>query len=69
MRAALEQGTYQKRVIQDERRAQELGITAVPTVMVGQADKALDEAEVLDGAQPYEVLRTAVERALRQEMR
>ncbi|WP_447983847.1 DsbA family oxidoreductase [Nitrospira sp. Nam74] len=63
VRAALEQGLYRERVIQDEREAADLGITAVPTVMIGQADRPLEDAEIISGAQPYEVIKAAVERA------
>jgi hypothetical protein len=63
VRAALEQGLYRERVIQDKRDAADLGITAVPTVMVGQDDRPLEEGEVMSGAQPYEVVKAAVERA------
>jgi predicted DsbA family dithiol-disulfide isomerase len=62
-RAALEQGLYRERVIQDEREAADLGITAVPAVMIGRADRPLEEAEIISGAQPYEVIKAAVERA------
>lgn len=67
LRAALEQGSYRERVLDDERQAAELGITAVPTVMVSRADEPLGETEVISGAQPYEVVKTAVERAIRRE--
>jgi predicted DsbA family dithiol-disulfide isomerase len=67
LRVALEQGTYRERVIQDESQAAELGITAVPTVMISRGDESLEEAEVISGAQPYEVVRAAVERAMGQE--
>lgn len=63
VRAALEQGLYRERVIQDEREAADLGITAVPTVMIGQVDRPLEDAEIISGAQPYEVIKAAVERA------
>jgi predicted DsbA family dithiol-disulfide isomerase len=62
-RAALEQGIYRERVMQDELEAADLGITAVPTIIVGRADDTFKEAEVISGAQPYEVLKAAVERA------
>lgn len=63
VRAALEQGIYRERVTQDEREAADLGITAVPTVMVSRADRPLEAAEVMSGAQPYEAVKAAVERA------
>ena len=62
VRAALEQGRYRTCVIQDEREAADLGIAAVPTVIVGRADRPLEEAEVMSGAQPYAVIKAAVER-------
>jgi predicted DsbA family dithiol-disulfide isomerase len=64
VRAALEQGICRERVIQDERDAANLGITAVPTVMIGRADRPLEEADFIAGAQPYEVIKAAVERLL-----
>jgi predicted DsbA family dithiol-disulfide isomerase len=63
VRAALEQGLYRERVIHDERQAADLGITAVPTIIVDRADDPFKEAEIISGAQPYEVLKAAVERA------
>jgi predicted DsbA family dithiol-disulfide isomerase len=65
VRAALEQGTYRERVIHDEGHARDLGITAVPTMMVSRTDESLKDAEVLSGAQPYEIVKAAVERAKR----
>jgi predicted DsbA family dithiol-disulfide isomerase len=64
VRAALEQGICRERVIQDEREAANLGITAVPTVMIGRAERPLKEAEAISGAQPYEVIKATVERLL-----
>ncbi|MBA2252048.1 MAG: DsbA family oxidoreductase [Nitrospirales bacterium] len=63
MRSTLEQGIYRERVIQDEREAADLGIRAVPTMVVSRVNRPLQEAEVMSGAQPYEVVRAAVERA------
>ena len=63
VRAALEQGLYRERVILDERDAANLAITAVPTIMVRQADRPLEDAEVISGAQPYEGIKAALERA------
>lgn len=67
LRAALEQETYRERVVEAEHQAAELGVTAVPTMMVGRADKWLQKAEVISGAQPFDVVSAAVERAARQE--
>ena len=49
--------------MQDEREATDLGITAVPTIMVVRADRPLEDAEIISGAQPYEVIKAAIERA------
>jgi predicted DsbA family dithiol-disulfide isomerase len=64
-RAALDQGTYRAAVIQSEREAQQLGLTAVPTLMINAADEPLEAAEIISGAQPGEVVKAAIERALR----
>jgi predicted DsbA family dithiol-disulfide isomerase len=65
LRAALKQDTYRDRVIDDELQARNLGVTAVPTMLIGRSDKPLAGAQALSGAQPYEVIRAAVESALR----
>lgn len=64
LRTALEEGRYTDRVLADERLAFELGVRAVPTMLVGRAGESLEAAEVVSGAQPYEYVRAAVERAL-----
>lgn len=65
LRTALEEGRYTDKVLADERLASELGVQAVPTMLVGRADEPLEAAEAVRGAQPYEFVRAAVERALR----
>ncbi len=65
LRAALEHGTYRERVIDDEHRAAELGITGVPAMLISRVDEAIEPAQVLSGAQPFDVVKGAVERALR----
>jgi predicted DsbA family dithiol-disulfide isomerase len=67
VRAALEQGTYRERVISDEQLAAQLGINAVPTVMIHATDEPLEKAEALSGAQPYQVVKAVVERVMRRE--
>lgn len=57
LRAALERGDYTEGVIAQERFAAELGITAVPTIIIGTVG--------VQGAQPYEVLRQVYEEAER----
>lgn len=63
-RAVLEQGTYRGRVREDQRLAAKLGIQAVPMIVVGPADRPLEQSEAISGAHPYETVRAAVERAL-----
>jgi predicted DsbA family dithiol-disulfide isomerase len=69
LRAALEEGRYTDKVLADERQAQETGISGVPALLVGPHEALLGEAEVVSGAQPYELVRAAVERALQGESR
>lgn len=64
-RAALARGSYSERVTQDQRHAQELRIAAVPAMLVGPTDQPLAKAELISGAHSYEIVRSAVERALR----
>lgn len=64
LRTALEEGRYTGKVLEDERLASELGVQAVPMMLVGRASEALEAAEAVSGAQPYEYVRAAVERAL-----
>ena len=64
VRAALGDGLYRARVLHDEQEALALGITGVPTAVVSPAEEPLEGAEVITGAQPYEVLSAAVERVL-----
>jgi predicted DsbA family dithiol-disulfide isomerase len=67
LRTALDEGRYTDTVLADERLASELGVQAVPTMLVGRAGESLEAAEVVSGAHPYEYVRAAVERALRGE--
>ena len=62
LRRALEEGRYTEKVLDDERLAQHLGITAVPTLLVGWPDAPPDESIMISGAQPYELVRRVVER-------
>jgi predicted DsbA family dithiol-disulfide isomerase len=64
VRSALQQGRHRERVIEDQRQAAELGVRAVPTMVIGRADQPLDQAEALSGALPYELVRESVERML-----
>ena len=53
LRRALEEGRYTEKVVADEELARKLGVSSVPTMLVGPADAPLEEAEVITGAQPY----------------
>jgi predicted DsbA family dithiol-disulfide isomerase len=57
LRAALIEGRYRDEVIAEERFAAEIGVSAVPTIVIGQVG--------VQGAQPYEVLRQVYEEARR----
>ena len=66
LQAALDDGRYAQQVLQDERRAQALGITGVPLMLVRRADAPLETAVPLQGAVPYEHLHaTALDVAAR----
>lgn len=57
LRAALERGAHTEGVIAQERFAAELGVTAVPTIIIGTVG--------VQGAQPYDVLRQVYDEAKR----
>lgn len=57
LRAALAEGRCRDQVIAEERFAAEIGVSAVPTIVIGQVG--------VQGAQPYEVLRQVYEEARR----
>ena len=57
LRAALAEGRYTDQVIEQERLASRFGISAVPTIVIGQVG--------VQGAQPYAVLRQVYDEARR----
>ena len=63
LRTALRENRYTDKVVADERLAQELGLGGVPAILVGRAGEPPEKAELVSGAQPYEQLRAAVDRA------
>jgi predicted DsbA family dithiol-disulfide isomerase len=63
IRAALEEGTYREQVLGHQRQAAQLGIQAVPTMLVRRENEPQGKWEAISGAQPYEAVRAAVERA------
>ena len=60
LRRALGDGAYLNRVLDQERRARELGVTGVPAMFVGDV---VETAEPVIGAVPYDWLKATVERA------
>lgn len=69
LRTALQEGRYTEVVLEDERLAQEIGISGVPAMLVGPSGAPLEEAEIISGAQPYEMVEAAVQRAIQGEGR
>jgi predicted DsbA family dithiol-disulfide isomerase len=61
---ALQAGRYRGQVLEDERQAAQLGLHGVPALLVRREDEPLGKWETLSGAQPYEAVRAAVERAI-----
>lgn len=59
LRAALVQDRYAPQVLEDERLAQQIGISGVPAMVV----TAGHQAYLLSGAQPYETVKDVIERA------
>ncbi len=64
LRSALETGEFRPRVLEDEETAVTLGLTGVPALLVRPEGADLAEAQTLTGAQPYFLLRLALQRAL-----
>jgi len=60
LRRALGDGAYLNRVLDQERRARELGVTGVPAMFVGDV---VETAEPVIGAVPYDWLKATVDRA------
>jgi predicted DsbA family dithiol-disulfide isomerase len=63
IQAALDRGTFRGRVLEDERQAAQLGIQAVPTMLVRRDGEAREKWQAISGAMPYEAVKAAVERA------
>jgi predicted DsbA family dithiol-disulfide isomerase len=58
--AALAAQRHVESVIADETLAEELGLGGVPAILVRSSDAPLETATLVHGAQPHEVLRSAV---------
>jgi predicted DsbA family dithiol-disulfide isomerase len=67
LRQALEEGRYTQEVVEDERLADELGITTIPALRIGRADRPIQSAVTIDGALPYELVRAVIEQVIRAE--
>lgn len=61
LRQALEEGRHTAEVLQDQRLAHELGVTAVPTLLLRPTGTEWRDAFSLSGALPYEQIHEAVE--------
>ena len=60
MEAALKSGRHTSQVIEDEKLAQSFGLSGVPAMVIRPTDAPWEQAVLVSGAQPYEVLREAV---------
>ncbi|MDR6680022.1 DsbA family oxidoreductase [Pseudomonas oryzihabitans] len=60
LEASLSRGDYTDLVLHAEDRAEALGITAVPTLLLRPAAAPIEAAEALDGAVPFAQLAAAV---------
>lgn len=58
--AALTSGRHRKQVLADEALAQSFGLSGVPAMVVRLAGAPWEQAVLVSGAQPVEVLRNAV---------
>ena len=63
-RSALETGRYASKIIEDQKRAHEIGITGVPTIVMSRPENLFGIESLLAGAQPYELVRAAIERLM-----
>lgn len=67
LRGALAEQRYTEKVLRDQVRARELGVSGVPALFVAPPDAPLEDAVVVEGARPYERLERAVGVALGEE--
>lgn len=63
--AALTAGKYRTRVLEDESLAHSFGLSGVPAIVVRPAGADWRQAVLVEGAQPYQVIRDAVDLARR----
>lgn len=63
--AALNSSQNHSRVLEDEALARSFGLSGVPAIVVRPAGADWRQAVLVEGAQPYQVIRDAVDRAQR----
>lgn len=63
LREALEKGRHTQKVVEDERLAQQIGISGVPALVVSNGRHAY----LVSGAQPVETVREVIARASRED--
>jgi predicted DsbA family dithiol-disulfide isomerase len=64
LEACLKANRYAAAVLADQALARELGVTAVPALLLRRADEPIRNARVVSGAASYEQLRQAVSRLI-----
>jgi predicted DsbA family dithiol-disulfide isomerase len=64
LRVALLEDRYSQLVLDDEQLARDLGVSAVPLMLVRNGDTPWRQAEPLSGAVPYETMHSVVQRML-----
>lgn len=64
LREALESGRHTDKVLEDQRLAQEVGISGVPALVIRGGERAY----LLSGAQPYDAVNEVFERAARERL-
>ena len=62
LRGALGGATHRAAVLADEQLAQHLGMKGVPAMTIRAASDPLEQAVIVEGAQPFEAVRRAVDR-------
>lgn len=67
MLPVLERGEYYQRVLADEQLAHQLGLSGVPAMLLRREGEPLEAATEIAGAQPYQVLRRAVDQLLERD--
>lgn len=62
LRRALEEGRHTADVLQDQRLAYDLGLSAVPTMVFRREEAPWQEALAIGGAQPYEQVHAVIKK-------